>query len=46
MNIDIVIIFLHYITVLFSEITIVSRYNLRDCEICKSPYIFYIRSFL
>ena len=46
MNTDIVIIFLHNITTVFSEITIVSRYtrNLRDCEICKSPYILYVRS--
>ena len=44
MNIDIIIIFLHYITVLFSEITIVSRYNLRDYEICNSPYTLYVKS--
>jgi len=43
-NIDIIIIFLHYITVLFSEITIVSRYNLRDYEICNSPYTLYVKS--
>jgi hypothetical protein len=46
MNTDNFIILLYYIALflLFSEISIVSRDNLRDCRIRKSPYILYVKS--